>query len=55
MAMLIAETLIVILFNPFAPIYLDRDIWVIIDAVCLLFLIIKTIKTAREKDPPPIE
>jgi hypothetical protein len=55
MAMLIAETIIVILFNPFAPIYLDRDVWVIIDVVCVLFLIIKTIKTAREKDPPPLE
>ena len=50
MAMLIAETIIVILFNPFAPFYLDSDTWVIIDVACLIFLIIKTIKTSREKD-----
>ena len=36
-------SIIIILFNPILPIYLDKDVWVVLDiisAVCMVFLFI---------------
>lgn len=40
---MIAPLIILILFNPILPIYLDKDTWVILDAICAAALIITAI------------
>lgn len=45
--------LIAVLFNPFIPVYLDRNTWVIIDLFVALFLVASTFLLKLDKKPKP--
>ena len=40
---------IAILFNPLIPVYLDREIWLIIDVICAIIMLIGGYKINNEK------
>lgn len=51
----LGNLIVLILFNPIFPIYLDKDTWVIIDAICGSAMLIEAIyllisKKSREQD-----